>query len=125
MKHCQIVCAFLFLVVSWSAVQAQIAADLRGRVMDPSGAGVTNAVVELTNSQTNLHLKTTTTNSGDYVFSNLNPGLYQIDATAVGFEHLTRTRVTAIVGQTVTVDLPMHVGGDQPSVKLTDDSPCV
>jgi hypothetical protein len=123
MKHCQLVCAFLFLIVSWSVVQAQIAADLRGRVIDPSGAGVTRADVELTNSETNLRLTTTTTSSGDYVFTNLNPGSYQIDVTAPGFEHLTRTRVTAIMGQTVTVDLSLRVGGGQQTVKVTDEAP--
>jgi len=123
MKHSQIVCAFLFLITNWSAAQAQTAADLHGRVIDPTGAGVISADVELTNSGTNLHLTTTTTSSGDYAFTNLNPGSYQIDVTAAGFEHLTQTRVTAIVGQTVTVDLPMRVGGGQQTVKVTDDAP--
>jgi hypothetical protein len=123
MKNLQMACAFLFLLFCGSVMRAQIAADLRGRVIDPSGAGVKNAEVILANSQTNLRLTTTTTNSGDYVFTNLNPGSYQIDVTAAGFERLTQTRVTAIVGQTVTVDLPMRVGGEQQTVKVTDDAP--
>src|ERR1700676_695839 len=105
MKHRQILCAFLFLIVGWPSAWAQIAADLRGRVIDPSGAGVGNAEVELTDSETNTHLKTTSSASGDYRFTNLNPGLYQLDVSANGFEHLTRTGITAGVGQTVTADL--------------------
>jgi hypothetical protein len=86
MKQCLIVCAVLFLLLSGSTASAQIAADRRGRVLDASGAVVANATVELTNSDTNTHLITGTSAAGDYVFTNLNPGSYQLDVTASGFE---------------------------------------
>jgi hypothetical protein len=123
MKHRQMMCAALFLIVNWPSASAQIAADLRGRVIDPSGAGVARAGVELTDLQTNIHLSTTSSSSGDYEFTSLNTGSYQLDVTASGFEHLTRTGVTAIVGQTVTADLTLRVGGNQQTVKVTDDAP--
>lgn len=53
---------------------AQISANLRGRVLDPSGATVANANVELIASRTNVHQSTTTSSTGDYIFTNLNPG---------------------------------------------------
>jgi molybdopterin-binding protein len=123
MKQCLIVCAVLFLLLSGSTASAQIAADLRGRVLDASGAVVANATVELTNSDTNTHLITRTSAAGHYVFTNLNPGSYQLDVTASGFEHLTRTGITAIVGQTVAADLTLTVGGNQQTVKVSADAP--
>jgi hypothetical protein len=74
MKQRLIVCAVAFLLLSVSSAPAQIAADLRGRVVDASGAVVANATVELTNSDTNTHLITRSSTFGDYFFTNLNPG---------------------------------------------------
>jgi hypothetical protein len=65
---------FLFISVAGATAFAQIAADLRGRVLDPSGAVVANAHVELTESATEVHQATITSNTGDYVFTHLNPG---------------------------------------------------
>ncbi len=123
MKHRRICFAVLFLFFTSMNGFAQIAADLKGRVLDSSGAAVANASVQLTDSATNTHLETTSTGSGDYAFTNLNPGSYQLDVTATGFGHLTRTGVTAIVGQTVTADLTLAVGANQQTVLVNSDAP--
>ena len=102
---------------------AQIAADVRGRVLDPAGAAVAKARVDLTQAGTNTRLSSVSSGSGDYSFTNLTPGLYQIDVTAAGFAHLTRTGVRAIVGQTVSVDLRVTPGGGQQTVRVTGDAP--
>lgn len=116
-------CGFLLLSLSQLAVEAQIAADIRGRVLDSSGAIIPNATVELTQSGTKMHLVTTSSNSGYYFFTSLTPGTYQLDVTASGFQHLTRTGVTAIVGQTVSADLALTIGGSQQTIKVTADAP--
>ena len=43
--------------------------------------------------------------------------------TAPGFRHLSRTGVTAIVGQTVSADLTLSAGGDQQTVTVNGDAP--
>ncbi len=117
----------LILLFSAAAISstafAQIAADLRGRVLDASSAGVSNASVTLTDSSTNIRQETTSSSAGDYSFTNLNPGSYQLDVTATGFEHLTRSGITVIVGQTVHADLGLTAGGDQQSITVTSDVP--
>ena len=55
-------CLVVFLCAS--PVFGQIAAGLRGAWSDPSGAGVPNAQVELTESAKNVHLPSTTSSSG-------------------------------------------------------------
>ena len=56
MKLHRVFCLFVFLTVtSGSSAFAQIAADIRGRVLDASGAAVAHAQVELTESATNVH----------------------------------------------------------------------
>src|SRR5215469_14178375 len=122
MKHRLVLCA-VFSILSCVPAVSQIAADLKGRVTDQSGAGVANATVELTDSGTSAHLKTSCSTSGDYSFTNLNPGEYELDVTAEGFGPLKRTGVTAIVGQTVAADLTLRVGGNQQTVTVNADAP--
>ncbi len=113
----------LLALLASHSVQAQIAAGLQGRVTDPAGAGVANAAIDLVEVATNIHHHTVSTSAGDYSFSQLNPGTYQIQVTAAGFERLERTGVTATVGQTATVELALTVGSDQQSVTVNADAP--
>jgi hypothetical protein len=113
----------LFLATLCSlAANAQIAADLRGRVFDPSGSAVANARIDLTQSATNTRISTTTSRSGDYSFTNLTPGTYQLDVKAPGFAHLTQAGVHAIVGQTVSIDLRLSVSAKEQTVRVTGDA---
>ncbi len=121
MKLHRALAAFALLLASSTAF-AQIAADLRGRVLDPSGAAVVNARVELTETSTNIRQTTITSSSGDYVFTQLNPGSYSIDVTAIGFQQLNRTGITLSVGQTVGVDLVLTVGSQQ-TITVNADAP--
>jgi hypothetical protein len=120
MKLCRVFLATL--VITALPASAQIAADLHGRVTDASGAGVPNAQVVLTEASTNAHRQTTTSGSGDYAFSHLNPGAYQVDVAANGFKRLSRNGINASVGQTVNADLVLSVGADE-TVTVTADAP--
>ena len=124
MKLCRPILLLSFIALtSGILTPAQIAGVLRGRVVDGSGAAVANARVELTQPSTAQKQSTASTSSGDYVFINLAPGSYRIDVSADRFQHLTRTGITIITGQTVTADLTLVVGADQQSVTVTGDLP--
>jgi hypothetical protein len=110
----------LFVVVSLSA---QVRSNLQGRVLDSSGASVPNAVVELTESATNIHWRTTSSSSGDYSFTNLNPGEYRLNVSATGFQNVVRSGVILSVGQTTSVDLVMTVGTDQQTITVNSALP--
>ena len=102
---------------------AQVSSSIEGRVADPTGAAVPRAIVVLTDLATNIHQQTVSSSSGDYTFSQINPGVYRLEVTAPGFEHLTRTGVTATVGQTVAANLTLTLGSDQQSITVLDDAP--
>ena len=123
MSYPRLLSALVFAALCNSMALGQIAADIRGRVLDSTGAAVSNARVELTESSTNAHQTTSSTRSGDYAFSHLNPGSYRLDVTASGFERMSRSGVTAIVGQTVSADLVLSVGGNQQTVTVNEDAP--
>ena len=101
----------------------QIAAGIVGRVADPSGAAVGNAQVVLVESATNVRRATRTTGAGDYTFSQLTPGVYSVEVTAIGFERLVRGGLTAGVGQTATVTLTLTIGSEQQSVDVSAGAP--
>ena len=122
MKTTRLAVLVLLLSVA-SCVVAQVTAGLRGIVIDPSGAAVPNAAVDLTHASTNIHLHTTTSSSGAFLFSKLNPGTSGVEITAPGFERLSRTGITVILGQTVSVPLVLTVGTAHETVAVNSDVP--
>ncbi len=113
----------LFAGLTAPAAFAQIAADLQGRVADSSGAVIPKARVVLTETATGVQQQTTSSSAGDFLFSHLNPGLYQVQVTAPGFERLSRSGLTATVGQTTRADLVLTLGSEQQVVNVNADAP--
>ncbi|HWC20180.1 MAG TPA: TonB-dependent receptor [Terriglobales bacterium] len=109
---------FLSLLLFATAAVAQVRAGLHGRVLDASGAAVANANLELIEIAKDIHRSTRSSMSGDYVFNDLNPGNYRLVALATGFQKLTMSNVTLVVGQTTSVDLLMKVGGAKEEVTV-------
>ena len=97
---------------------AQVENDtVTGRVTDQTGAVVPKADVTLEQKATGLVLRRKTNDSGIYVFPQLQAGTYQIVATAPGFKK-TITSITLTVGQTVGLNLKLHVGAPTSSVTV-------
>ncbi len=78
--------------------------QLSGRVMDINGAVVPAASVKLTSQSTSHVREITTTDSGDFAFTLLPPGVYKLDVTASGFRfvhieevHINITQTTSLV----------------------------
>ncbi len=115
--------ALAAIVVASSSALAQISASLRGHLADSSGASIANAQITLVEVSTGVRQQTTASSGGDFLFSHLNPGVYSVEAIAPGFEHLTRTGITATVGQTASVDLVLSLGNDQQMVTVNADAP--
>jgi len=93
-----------------------------GRVTDHTGASVPKASITVHNVATNSDVKTTTTGAGDYTVPYLKPGIYQISASAPGFEMTVRTGLDLQVDQTATVDFTLKVGAATETVTVQADS---
>ena len=84
---------------------AQGASSLRGNVVDPSGALVPGATVELESLATTA-LTTTRSNAvGGYTFPQVAPGSYKIRAVAKGFVTVEIAEIELPVNRPATVDL--------------------
>jgi hypothetical protein len=95
---------------------------ISGLVTDPSGAIVPGAKVTAKNHTTELSASTVTTAAGLYFFVSLNPGTYEITASAKGFETIAQDNVTVTVDQTSTVNIALPVGSVTEVVTVTGSS---
>jgi hypothetical protein len=101
---------------------AQIAGELRGRVLDAAGATLSGARVTLTQQATGVKQTAVTTSGGIYDFPQLVSGTYTLDVDSTGFAHYQRNGITVVTGGTVGLDLPLAVSSAD-SVTVNSDAP--
>ncbi len=101
MKGLALLCGLVGLAGTLQA-QTQITSGvIQGTVVDPSGAVVPGAEVQVKNPQTNLSRSITTADDGRFVFLLLPSGTYTVTTTKAGFATLVREKVGVSVGQAV------------------------
>ena len=111
--------ACLCLTVRGSAQSGYTTGTLRGQVTDSQGAVIPNAAVQVTNPATGVMRNVTSKADGSYQVPQLNPGTYKIEITVTGFDKLTAQDVVLTVGQTVTYDAHLTVGGSNTIVEVS------
>jgi hypothetical protein len=114
--------AFLFLTES-PAAWGQAATSLRGEVTDPSGAAIPNATIHLINAGTNAVRTTTTDGQGDYIYLQVEPGLYRLEVEAGGFSKYARTGIELQVNLPATVNVKLNLGSQVQTVTVTEAAP--
>jgi outer membrane receptor protein involved in Fe transport len=107
--------ARIFLACLWLVFPATVTAQsstasINGKVRDPSGSIVPGTDVVLTSAQTNVERRTTTNEAGVYVFLNVIPGQYRLQASKMGFRTSKQPAFNLVVNQTVTFDFNLQVG---------------
>lgn len=97
-------------------------ANLVGAILDPTGAAVPGANVELENVATGAKFTTTSDNNGQYRFNNVQVGRYSITATAKGFNAASLKNVDLQLNKTATANLTVQVGTVATTLDVTDAS---
>lgn len=97
--------------------QSMLTGDVAGTVTDPSGAAVVGATVKAASRETGAVATVKTSNTGDYRFSLLQPGVYKLTASATGFSAASTT-VTVAVGQITTQSLQLTVGSASETIEV-------
>ena len=95
-----------------------------GRVTDPSAAVVHGAKVVLLNENTGISAETIA-DTGDYTFTNVEPGIYRVSITAQGFKTGVVRNVNVFVDQTVRVDMKLDVGEIATQIEVEAGLPVV
>src|SRR5580658_6553498 len=97
--------------------------EITGTVEDPSGAVVQNATIDLINDDTTARTVTKSTATGTYVFDDVLPGNYTLEAEAPAFQKYIVNKVIVQVQQVLTIDIHLSTGSVQASVSVTAAAP--
>lgn len=96
---------------------------VRGLVSDPAKAAIATAKVTLTNEGTSIVRSGLTNTSGEFVFSQVDPGTYTLAAESPGFRKVERHGVVVGTQEFLTIDLKLEVGAVTESVQVTEEIP--
>jgi hypothetical protein len=112
--------AFLLLTVFISALSygQAISGDLVGTVSDTTGAVVPNATVTATNTATGVTSTSKANANGEYRFTNLPIGTYDINVTSADMKGGLKT-VPVQLNKTATANVTLQVGTATTTVEVT------
>jgi hypothetical protein len=107
------------LFAAATLAQTATTGTIVGGVTDKNGAALSSAEVELTDTSTNISVKTTTNEEGHYVFPQVVPGVYTIVVSKAGFRKVSVTSFKVDVAKSYTVPVALEVGDVQQTVEVT------
>jgi len=115
-----VVVVLAIAILSASPAYAQVSgATLSGTITDPSGAAIAGAKVSIANKATGIIRDATTDAAGLYSAPNLQPGPYEVTASASGFSTAKQSDLTLTVGAQQVLNLPLKVGEVSQTVEVT------
>ncbi|MGH9837806.1 MAG: TonB-dependent receptor [Blastocatellia bacterium] len=115
--------AVLLLLAAPSLFAQAVSARLEGIVSDANQAIVPGASVVATNVATNITYKTTTNETGRYVFVTLTPGRYTVTVSLSGFKQAIREGIELQVRDAVTINFTLEPGSVNETVSVTAEAP--
>lgn len=98
--------------------QSTATGTVAGKVVDQQGAAISGAQLVLIDTQTNTARARTTNETGRYSFGNVNPGVYNLTASKVGFSTAKVSEQKVDVGLALTLDLALPVGTTSSTVEV-------
>ena len=119
-----LVAAVFCSFVAPSTIQAQVdQGAITGIVQDPTGAVVGNATVTLRNTDQGITVETKSSSSGNYTFSPVRIGHYEVTVASPGFSTTTQKNLTVAVGQELQVNVSLQVGATGTEVTVSTAPP--
>src|SRR5579871_3126585 len=113
-----IVCSLLLFTAD-----AQDTGTIFGTITDASGATVPGVKVELIDIDRQITTDDTSNDAGEYLFTPVRVGRYEIKAGKSGFATVVRSNLILDVQQRMRVDLTVTVGAVTQSVEVSEASP--
>ncbi len=110
---------FLFSGAGRATAQTAATGALGGTIIDPTGAVVPGAKVQVT-SRSNGEVRTTRSDlRGEYLVPLLTPGTYAVTVSKSGFETSTYPSIQLEVTETATLDVRLRIGTMERTVSVT------
>lgn len=118
--------AVMFIIPATAAAQVGQTAALTGTVTDSSGAAVPGVTVTVAGPSLIGGSRSTVTEAdGSYRFPALPPGTYMVTYELQGFTTSTRENVRLLLGQTISADQTLSIGGLEEAVMVSGQAPIV
>ena len=111
------------LVVAGAAFAQSDRGTITGTITDQAGAVIPGAAIEVTNINTGAVYQVQSSSTGNYTFSQLPAGKYQMSSSVPGFKQFLRTGITVLVAQTLRIDISLEVGAISETVTVSEDAP--
>jgi hypothetical protein len=120
MRYRSFVSLSLFLISLSLVARGQTATTgtIVGTVTDKTGAVVSGAEVELSNTATNQVATTTVNDDGQYVFPAVLPGEYNVTVSKQGFRKTSVTALKVDVAKSYTLNWVLEIGDVQQTVEV-------
>ncbi len=109
-RHTCLFCFFLLAAATNKGYAQLTTADVIGTVTDASRALIADAPVTVVNTGTGTTRTTNTSSNGDYGFSGLEVGSYNLTVKAKGFANFEAHSIKLAVGDRLRVDATLVVG---------------
>jgi Carboxypeptidase regulatory-like domain/TonB-dependent Receptor Plug Domain len=116
--------SFLLVFALWLAAfpkpaKAQIGnATLGGTVTDPSGGAIADAELTLANKANGVEAKASSNERGEYTFTNLTPGAYDLKITKTGFQNYIQVGLVITINASARADAVLKVGTQSQTVTV-------
>jgi hypothetical protein len=108
-----------------NAQNTSIYGSFVGTATDPSGAGVADLVVTVTNVETGIKNSARTSGLGFYRVDGLIAGTYRVEGDHPGFKRYIKDGIALSSSQTVRADIALQVGDVTQSVEVTAAAPLI
>src|SRR5688572_18961093 len=116
--------ATLALILTTNSLIAQTDRGIiEGQLVDPTGAAVPNAKVQVTNVETNSTLEFFSNELGNYLAPNLPLGTYRITVQKEGFRSVVREPVLVRAQSRLRLDFTFQLGAATEAVTVSADAP--
>ena len=113
----------LAILVGVAATQAQtFRGGINGTVTDPQGASMPGAKVTATNEATGISQTFTSTQAGDFTFSDIPLGNYTLTVVADGFAVEKLQHVAVLQGSVYTAQIHLGLAGSATEVNVSADA---
>jgi len=96
----------------------QVFGSIYGTVTDPSGAGVPNAKITISDQEKGTTFTVSSNESGNYLKDRLIPGVYTVEAEGAGFRKAVTKDLRVSVDQGSRLDLNLQLGAVTDSVEV-------